>query len=90
MKASIYRLVGELRLLRTRAIQPGTKRLILTTLMFAVSSSKHDKALLAFERFRMTAAEQGRRHDQETTVDHALMRGLVTAGPVMRRGASSV
>jgi hypothetical protein len=25
-----------------------------------------------------------------TTVDHALMRGLVTAGPVMRRGASSV
>ena len=26
----------------------------------------------------------------KTTVDHALMRGLVTAGPVMRRGASSV
>src|SRR5580700_7851567 len=25
-----------------------------------------------------------------TTVDHALIRGLVTAGPVMRRGASSV
>jgi len=24
-----------------------------------------------------------------TTVDHALIRGLVTAGPVMRRGASS-
>jgi hypothetical protein len=58
--------------------------------MFAVSSSRHEKALLAFERFRMTAAEQGRRHDQETTVDHALMRGLVTAGPVMHRGASSV
>ena len=68
----------------------GLKRLVLTTLMFAVSSSRHEKALLAFERFRMTAAEQGRRHDQETTVDHALMRGLVTAGPVMRRGASSV
>ena len=26
----------------------------------------------------------------KTTVDHALMRGLDTAGPVMRRGASSV
>jgi hypothetical protein len=38
----------------------------------------------------VAAAEQGRRHDRETTVDHALMRGLVTAGPVMRRGASSV
>jgi hypothetical protein len=38
----------------------------------------------------VTAAVQGRRHDHETTVDHALMRGLVTAGPVMRRGASSV
>jgi predicted transcriptional regulator len=28
--------------------------------------------------------------EEPTTVDHALMRGLVTAGPVMRRGASSV
>jgi hypothetical protein len=26
----------------------------------------------------------------KTTVDYALMRGLATAGPVMRRGASSV
>jgi hypothetical protein len=26
----------------------------------------------------------------KTTVDHAVMRGLATAGPVMRRGASSV
>jgi hypothetical protein len=26
----------------------------------------------------------------KTTVDRALMRGLDTAGPVMRRGASSV
>jgi hypothetical protein len=40
--------------------------------------------------FSMAAAGQGRRHDPETTVDHALMRGLVTAGPVIRRGASSV
>ena len=38
----------------------------------------------------MAAVEHGRRHDHETTVDHALMRGLVTAGPVMRRRASSV
>ena len=40
--------------------------------------------------FSVAAAGQDRRHDHETTVDHALMRGLVTAGPVMRRGASSV
>src|SRR5208283_3470213 len=34
----------------------------------------------------------GRARDtiMKTTVDHALIRGLVTAGPVMRRGASSV
>ena len=40
--------------------------------------------------FGAAAIGQGRRHDRETTVDHALMRGLVTAGPVMRRGVSSV
>jgi hypothetical protein len=45
---------------------------------------------LSFKLFSIAAAGQGRRHDHETTVDHALMRGLVTAGPVMRRGASSV
>jgi energy-coupling factor transporter ATP-binding protein EcfA2 len=38
----------------------------------------------------VAAAGKGRRHNHETTVDHALMRGLATAGPVMRRGASSV
>jgi hypothetical protein len=43
-----------------------------------------------FKLFSVAATGQGRRHDHETTVDHALMRGLVTAGPVMRRGASSV
>src|SRR5215204_739753 len=42
------------------------------------------------ELFSAAAAGHGRRHDHQTTVDHALMRGLVTAGPVMRRGASSV
>src|SRR5689334_717599 len=40
--------------------------------------------------FSMAAVGQSRRHDHETTVDHALMRELVIAGPVMRRGASSV
>jgi hypothetical protein len=35
----------------------------------------------SFKLFSMAATEQGRRHDRETTVDHALMRGLVTAGP---------
>ena len=43
-----------------------------------------------FKRFSMAATGQSRRHDHETTVDHALIRGLVTAGPVIRRGASSV
>ena len=43
-----------------------------------------------FKLFSMAAAGQSRRHDHETTVDHALIRGLVTAGPVIRRGASSV
>src|SRR4051794_38015372 len=33
---------------------------------------------LSFKLFSMAATEQGRRHDHETTVDHALMRGLVT------------
>jgi hypothetical protein len=45
---------------------------------------------LPIKLFSMAAAGQGRRHDHETTIDHALMRGLITAGPVMRRGASSV
>ena len=42
----------------------------------------------SFKLFIAPAAGQGRRHDHETTVDHALMRGLVTAGLVIRRGAS--
>ena len=41
----------------------GSKRVILSTLMFAVSSSRHKNALLARERFRMAATEQGWRHD---------------------------
>ena len=75
---------------KARAESAGSECQILSTLMFAVSSSRHKNALLARERFRMAATEQGRRHDHQTTVDHALMRGLDTAGPVMRRGASSV
>jgi hypothetical protein len=61
--------------------------------MFAVSSSRRVNSwlvLLSFKLFSMAAAGQGRRHDHETTIDHALMRGLVAAGPVMRRGAASV
>ena len=76
--------------LSDRAEIAGTKRKICTTLMFAVSSSRHKNALLARERFRMAATEQGRGTIIKTTVDHALMRGLATAGPVMRRGASFV
>ena len=45
---------------------------------------------LSFKLFSVAATGQSRRHDHETTVDHALIRGLVTAGPVIRRGASSV
>ncbi len=48
-----------------------------------------DFPCLFTKQFNVAAPGQGRRHDHETTVDHALMRGLVTAGPVMRRGASS-
>jgi prophage antirepressor-like protein len=36
-----------------------------TTLMFAVSSSRRKNALLARERSRMAATEQGRRHDHQ-------------------------
>ena len=47
--------------------------------------------LLAIERFRIDRRWAGQRGTiMRTTVDHALIRGLVTAGPVMRRGASSV
>src|SRR5437879_5735383 len=61
-----------------------------STLMFAVSSCRRENfSSVRVELFSMAAAGQGRRHDHETTVDHALMRGLDTAGPVMRRGASS-
>ncbi len=69
----------------------GRWKQIRDTLMFATSSSRHGKSLLVcFKLFNMAAAGQSRRHDHETTVDHALIRGLVTAGPVIRRGASSV
>lgn len=57
------------------------KTTVQSTLMFAVSSCRHRNSLLVFKLFSMAASEQGRRHDHETTVEHALMRGLVTAGP---------
>jgi hypothetical protein len=66
-------------------------RIFSDSLMFAVSSCRRKNTLLPFVSFFGTAAPgKGRRHDHETTVDHSLIRGLVTAGPVMRRGASSV
>jgi hypothetical protein len=37
----------------------------LSALMFAVSSSRRENALLACERFRMAATGQGRRHDHQ-------------------------
>jgi hypothetical protein len=58
--------------------------------MFAASSSRRRISSLASQAFSIAAPGQGRRHDHETTVDHALIRGLVTAGLVIRRGASSV
>jgi len=45
--------------------RPGTNRKICTTLMFAISSSRREKTLLARERVRMAAAEQGRRRDHQ-------------------------
>src|ERR1700733_8610934 len=37
---------------------------------------------LSFKLFSMAATEQGRGHDHEKTVDHALLCGVVNAGPV--------
>jgi hypothetical protein len=34
---------------------------------------------LLSKQFNVASSGQGRRHDHETTVDHALMRGLVAA-----------
>ena len=44
--------------------------------------------LLAIERVKSTAVRQGKKaRIMRTTVDHALIRGLVTAGPVIYRGS---
>ena len=59
-KASILHERATGRLSRTPSEPPGPD-----TLMFAVSSSRHKSALLARERFRMAATEQGRRHDHQ-------------------------
>ena len=56
--------------------------------MFAVSSSRRENALLACERSKSPRLSRAGGTIIKTTVDHALMRGLATAGPVMRRGAS--
>jgi hypothetical protein len=47
----------------TPAIQSGTKRLILIALMFAVSSSRREKAFSRVSGLRMAATEQGRRRN---------------------------
>jgi hypothetical protein len=61
-----------------------------STLMLPFQAAGTYIPCLSSKLFSAAATGQGRRHDHETTVDHALMRGLVAAGPVMRRGASSV
>ena len=62
----------------------------LSTLMFAVSSSRHKNALSCASNSEWPRLSRAGGTIIKTTVDHALMRGLDTAGPVMRRGASSV
>ena len=59
--------------------------------MFAVSSCRHEYSF-ARDRAFQNRPPLGRAGGtiMKTTVDHALIRGLVTAGPVMRRGASSI
>ena len=48
--------------------------------MFAIFKQQAQKIFAClFKRFSMAATGQSRRHDRETTVDHALIRGLVTA-----------
>ena len=58
--------------------------------MFAVSSSRRKNTLLSPSGSDWPRLSRAGGTIIKTTVDHALMRGLDTAGPVMRRGASSV
>jgi hypothetical protein len=46
-------------------------------------SSGCAKAILARQLLRMAATERGRGHDHQKDSNHALMRALATAGPVM-------
>jgi hypothetical protein len=78
------------RLIQWSLVEKTTGGLALTPLSCSPFQVAGAKILCSQRAVQVVAAEQGRRRDQETTVDHALMRGLVTAGPVMRRGASSV
>jgi len=52
------------RVRRPRRVVP-VEQSLQTTLMFAFSSSRRENALLARERFRMAATEQGRRRDHQ-------------------------
>jgi hypothetical protein len=59
--------------------------------MFAVSSSRHGNSLLVLQTVSAwPPLGKAGGTINETTVDHALMGGLVAAGPVIRREASSV
>jgi DNA-binding protein HU-beta len=80
--ATLYGTVGQSRILQYQRLG------VLSCSPFQAAGT--ETPCLSSKLFSMAATEQGRGHDHETTVDHALMRGLVTAGPVMRRGASSV
>jgi hypothetical protein len=71
----------------------GTKRQILTTLMFATSRSKRQNSFPAdLGRNYAIGSVDGhsRGHGLKTTVDHALIRGLDTAGPDASRSCLSL
>jgi hypothetical protein len=65
-------------MLRRPSRQPGNEiTLILRCSPFPVAGTKIHRLLARL--FSAASTEQGTRHDHEPTVDHALMRGLVTA-----------
>ena len=63
-----------------RPFEAVTKRLILTSLMFAVSSSRHKSAYSRASGSEWPRLSRAGGTIIKTTVDHALMRGLDTTG----------
>jgi hypothetical protein len=64
-----------------------------STLMLACSRDRREKSLPACIRQKFGRSGHrwtSRRQDFETTVDHALIRGLVTAGPDASRSCLSL